>query len=112
MERDVKEVAAAAGGIEDGDGGKLFLELRQPVTACCRASAFDVGRGELALEFAPLPPERLHENRFDEGFDVGFAGIVGAELRALVFVQRALEEGAHDARLDKLPVGFTGGGKL
>src|SRR6266542_2619096 len=112
VERDVQEVAAAASGIEDDDGGEPFLELCQPVAVRRDAFAFDVSRSKLALQLAPLPPERLHENGLDEGFDVGFAGVVSAELGALIFVEGAFEERAHDAGFNELPVGFAGGGEL
>ena len=53
-------------------------------------------------------PQRSHEHGFNERFDVGFAGVVRAKLRAKIAftVESAFKQRAHDARLDKLPVRF------
>ena len=64
------------------------------------------------MELRPLAAERCHEHGFDKRLDVGLARVVRAELGTLGGVERALEERAHDARLDKLPVGLTRIGEL
>ena len=38
LQRDVKEVAAAAGGVQHGDGGKFFQEFRRAVSRCARSA--------------------------------------------------------------------------
>jgi hypothetical protein len=51
-----------------------------------------------------IAPERPHDEKLDERENVLFARVVGADLRALGGVKRALEEGAEDGRLDAAPV--------
>src|ERR1039458_671870 len=50
------------------------------------------------------PASRRHEGRLDDGYDVFAAGVLRAQGGALVGVETAGEERAHDARLDELPV--------
>ena len=71
-------------------------------------SAFDAGGGQFSLDLGPLATEGFHQDRLHQRLDVGFAGVVRAQLRALAFIQRALKKRAHDARLDELPVGLGG----
>ena len=104
LQRDVKKVAAAAGGVEHRHRAKLFLELGQPFALRGVAFAFDAGGGKLALDLRPLLPEGLHQDGFHQCFDVGFAGVMRAQLVPVAFVQSALKQRAHDARLNKLPV--------
>ena len=54
----------------------------------------------------PLPPPRRHEHRFDQRLDVRLARVMSAELRALLRLDRPLEQRSHDARLDELPIGL------
>src|SRR5664280_3341954 len=53
-------------------------------------------RGEDILDeyasLSPLAAQRLHHDRLDEGFAVLAAGVVGADLRALVGVESTLEQ--------------------
>ena len=64
-------------------------------------------RGQFAgacLHLFPTPPQGRHQHRLDDEQDVLLAGIVRAELRALVGVKAALEQRAKDRRLDARPV--------
>src|SRR5205085_8313071 len=114
LERDVKEVAAATGGIENCDGNNFVLKGRELravllVAAVCDRRRFLLRRrlsavidrryrrGEFAFQFAPLAPQRRHQDWLDECHDVLFAGVMRTELRALIGVEPALEEVAHDA---------------
>src|SRR5439155_10241803 len=94
--------------VEHGQRGELVLKRNELVALCGRAFAFDAGAGESAFQFTPLAAKRSHEHRFNERSDVGFAGVVRAELRALLRLNSALKQRAHDARLNELPVGFGG----
>jgi len=85
----------AAGGLLLAAGGGLF------------AGGEEVGHQ--AAGVGPVAAERLHDDRLDEGLDVLAAGVVGAELGALVGVEAALEEGAEDRGVDGAPVEARGG---
>ena len=80
LKRDVKEIAAAARGVENGHGGEFFLERGELVALRGVALAFGIGGGESALDLAPFTAERRHEHGFNERLDVRFAGIVRAKL--------------------------------
>ena len=64
-----------------------------------------------ALSGGPFAAEGSHEDRLDQGDDVLAAGVLRAEGGPLVGVQATGKEGAHDAGLDELPVGFGGFGQ-
>jgi hypothetical protein len=61
--------------------------------------------GRSAPERRPLAAERGHDDRVDHEQDVRLAGVVGADLGALLRVEDALEERAEDARLDACQAG-------
>ena len=66
-------------------------------------------------DLVPSPAERRHHDRLDDAQDVGLAGVVGAELGPAAGIERALEEGAEDGRLDRGPIepgGLGEGGEL
>ena len=67
-----------------------------------------VGGEQRGFERGPFAAERGHEDRLDQGDDVLAAGVLRAQRGPLVGVQAAGEEGAHDARLDELPVRLGG----
>jgi hypothetical protein len=70
----------------------------------------DNGLGLLA-DFGPAAAKRVHENGLDDEADIGFAGVVGAKLRALVGIEAAFEERAEDGGLDAGPVELGGEGE-
>ncbi len=121
LQRDVEEIAGAAGRVQ-------HLDLRQPArnrrtmaSASSRAFALlTVGQllpwrlavlaprcqevlGGL-LDLGPLPPQRPHDDGLHERLDVLTARVMGADLRPLVRVDAALEEGAEDGRVDGAPL--------
>jgi hypothetical protein len=122
-QRDVEEVAAAAGRVEDADGGDSvdhrvdgLLDRGLVLVALLpglRGVALDDELLGLGTAGVPLASERAHQDRLDDGVDVVSAGVVGAELLAqlLVFLQRGLEERACDRRFDSVPLQITGGGE-
>lgn len=63
LERDVKEVAAAAGGIEHGEGGEFVVESGERFALGSGAFASHEGGGEIALELAPLAAQRRPSTR-------------------------------------------------
>jgi hypothetical protein len=111
-EGDVEEISRAAGGVEDDGGGEFFLEGGEAVAVGFGAAAFRERGGERSFQCAPLAAERSHEDGFDEGDDVGFGGVVRAELGTLGGLEGAFEERAHDAGLDTAPIGLGGGREL
>ena len=112
LQRDVKEVAAAAGGVEDDDGASFLRKAAMRARSCGRAfAALEAPASRLGLERGPFAPERGHEDRLDEGDDVFAAGVLRAKGGALAGVQAAREERAHDAGLDELPVRLGGLGE-
>ena len=54
----------------------------------------------------PFAAEGLHQDGFNQRFDVGFAGVVRAKCERWLSVQGAFKQRAHDAGLDELPVRF------
>ncbi len=113
-QRDVEEVAAAAGGVQHVDARQLALEALQQGVQLVLPPGRDAGGGGrvalgdqgvgLRLHLVPSPPEGRHQHRLDDELDVLAAGVVGAELRALGGVEAALEEGAKDGGLDARPI--------
>ena len=107
FEGDVKEVAGAAGGIEDAgftervvegaDGGDGFFGV------ILGFEAFDGGQ-----HVGPVGAEGFDDGGDDEAFDVGAGGVVGAEAAAFGLVEGLFEEGAEDGGIDLAPV--VGGG--
>ena len=103
LERDVEEVAAAAGGVHDhylaqlGEKGFDVGAVRRRTLAPFegRQGGFDRG---------PFAAERGHEHGFNQGDDVGPPGVLRSQRGQLVGVQTTGKEGAHDARLDELPI--------
>ena len=71
--------------------------------ASAASSGAGVGVGGGA-DVGPLGAQRLDDGGQHEALDVGAGRELGAELVALDRVQRALEQGAEDGRLDRLPV--------
>ena len=76
------------------------------------AFAFGVGGGKFAFDFRPFAAKRLHQDGFNQRFDISLAGVMRAKLRALLRFQGAFKQRAHDAGFNKLPVGFARIGKL
>ena len=92
-------------------GGDLFLEGEELRAIGCRSFTAGECFGEVALDLAPFAANRRHQDRFDQGENVFLARVVRADLRALGAFERALEECAHDTRLDELPIRFGRSGE-
>jgi len=93
MVGDDEEVTAAAGGVEEGEGGDFVeegLEL-----------GFG-GNGALKLSL-----ELVEEEGLDDFEDVFFGGVVGTEFAAFGRVHDALEHGAENGGGDEGPVEFA-----
>ena len=95
---DDEEVAAAAGGIEEGEAGQLFVQglkrLRLAATERFRA-------GELRVKV-------VQKERLDELQDVLFGGVVRARGAAFLLVHDGLEERTENGRRDRLPFELAG----
>jgi hypothetical protein len=61
-----------------------------------------------ALHVGPCAAQRLDHGGLHQAVDVGARRVVGAQRVALQRVERALQQGAEDGRLDLGPVGFRG----
>ena len=107
FERDVQEVAAAAGRVEHAQGAQVAVkgaDLGDRVFVF--ALLFEGERGHLNL--APFGAQGLDDGGQHEALDVGARGVVGAELVALARVEGAFEQGAEDGGFDVAPVGAGG----
>ena len=107
FERDVEEIARAAGRVEHAHRAQGVVE------------GVDLGQrgGGLAfvgeeqrggLDVGPAFAQRLDDGGQDEAVDVGARGVVGAEGVALGGVEGAFEQGAEDGGFDLRPVGAGG----
>ena len=64
---------------------------------------------DLRLRRVPFAQERAHDHRLDDQGDFFRVGVMGADLRALVGIEKALEQRAEDRRVDEAPVEAGGG---
>ena len=111
LQRDIKEIPAAARRIKHRDARNFPLKFRKPGFFGRRAFALQNVLCQVAPERRPFAPERSHEHRFNQRFNIRLAGVMRAKLRPLAGVKAALEQVAHDAWLDVLPVCGGGGGQ-
>jgi len=96
---DDEEVAAAAGGVEEAEGGEFFVELGE---------AFLAGGARL-FAFGELGFEVVEEKGVYEFADVFFAGVVGTFCAAFGGFHHALEERTENAGGDARPVETAAG---
>ncbi len=99
FERDVEEIAGAAGGVEDADGAEFVVEGADEVGGVFELAFVGEEQGG-GLDVVPLRAQRLDDGGQDEALDVGARGVVGAELVALERVEGAFQQGAEDGGLD------------
>ena len=92
---DDKEVAAAAGRVEEAELGQLVLKFGEARGAARGAVGFD------ALEFGA---EIVEEKRADEFEDVLLRRVVRANLAAFLGVHDRLKERTEDGGRDGFPV--------
>jgi len=52
----------------------------------------------------PLRPERMQDHRLDDHHDLVRIGVVRADLRALVGIEKALKQGAENGGVNQAPV--------
>jgi hypothetical protein len=107
FQRDVQEVAAAAGRVEYADVAQLMVKAAD-FGACGVDLAFARQRERGRLNIGPLHAQRLDDGGQHEALDIAARRVVGAERVAFVRVERAFEQGAEDGRLDLAPVGARG----
>ena len=118
LQRDIQEVAAAAGRVQHAGGAELVVE----------AVHFGAGFGHLgvvglATEFrrllrqhdggglgvGPVGAQRLHYGGQHQSLHIGARRVVGAQGVALGGVERAFQQGAEDGGFHLAPVGACGG---
>ena len=111
LQRDVEEVAAAAGRVEDADGAQPFEEGAEDalgVLVGWRSSGhLAAGHHEwrdLRLSLGPVPAQWGHQDGLNKPKDRGSVCVVGAELRSLIGIEAALEQSPEDGRLDLAPI--------
>ena len=104
LERDVEEVAGAAGRVEHarpaervveglhggGGGGLVAGRARAPAATACTV--------------APVRPQRLDHRRHDEPLDIGARRVMRAEPPPLGRVERLFQQRAEDRGLDVAPI--------
>ena len=114
VQRQIKEVAGAAGRVEHREAPQTFEEgAQQPLRLGkpARPRRFRLGRaravetgGNLGLRSLPFREPGADDHRLDDAHDLVAVGVVRAELRALVRVEPALEERAQYRGVDLRPV--------
>ena len=120
LEREVEEVARAAGGIEDGEGAQPLQEVMEQALGAVPAASLVGSRGgsptlpgglrivqlraDQVLGGLPFRQPGADDDRLDDEHDLVAVGVVRAQLRALAGVQTALEQRAQDGRVDLRPV--------
>ena len=108
FERDVKEVAGTAGGVEHADLAQAGVEGGDTGCGLVVAAFFLLplsGREGLV----PFRAQRLQHCCHDKAFDIGARGVMGAKASALCRVERLFEQGAEDRGFDLAPIGLGGG---
>ena len=114
VQRQVQEVARAAGGVEHREGAKPGEEPAQPPLRFApeprprrlrpRRPRPLHARRDPRLHRLPFGEQGAHHHRLDEPHDLVPVGVVRAELRTLGRVQAALEQGPQDRGVDLRPV--------
>ncbi len=99
FQRDVEEVAGAAGGVEDADGAQRWWKARTSVGGVLELAFVGEQQGG-GLDVVPVGAQRLDDGGQDQAVDVGARGVVGAEVVAFERVEGAFEQGAEDGGLD------------
>ena len=98
------------GAVECLAGGRISRAwwVVRPLARLTHPACRDNLRPELfvaaALTSAHSRRKRQQDDRLQERFDVGPAGVMGPDLRALGRVERPLEKRAENRRLDARPV--------
>ena len=130
LQREIEEIARAAGRVENAQGAEpvdegvalglglgarrrrsvcraLALAVRPPPPAAASAGAMIASI--LAFAVVPLGAQRAQHDRLDDHHDLFGVGVMGADLRALVGIEKALEQRAENRRVDQAPVEARGG---
>ena len=107
FERDVEEVAGAAGGVEDAGGTQFVVPGADEVGGVLELAFIGEEQGG-GLGVVPVGAQRLDDGGQDEAVDVGARRVVGAEVVAFERVEGAFEQGAEDGGFDFGPVGAAG----
>lgn len=117
LQRDVQKIAAAAGRVEHAGGAQLVVEpahLGPGLFAFgLEGLATQLGglvrqhqRGGLGVQ--PVGAQRLDHGGQHQPFDIGARRVVRAKRVALGRVERALQQGTEDGRLNLAPVAVGG----
>ena len=112
LERQVKEIARAAGRIEHAEGNE---PLDEPVIAGAAllkrlaTCPFALTGGDGRLNGVPFGKQGLSDQRADEFADGTGVSVMGTEGSTGGWVQTALEEGAKNGWVDGPPVAVAGG---
>ena len=111
LQRDIQEIARAAGGVEHFDSAEFVVESagngegRLVVAGAQRI--FDFGLGAF-----PIGAEGLDDSGDHKALDIGAGRIMGAELGALARIERAFKQGAENGGFDIAPILFGGNQQL
>jgi hypothetical protein len=107
FERDVEEVAGAAGGVEDAGGAQFVVPGADEVGGILELAFVGEEQGG-GLGVVPISAQGLDDGGQDEAVDVGARGVVGTEVVAFERVEGTFEQGAEDGGFDFGPVGAAG----
>jgi len=93
LQSHVQEVARTAGRVEHPQMGQVLEEGPHLLGGDLPGLAPAGGqvRFEVLPQLGPLPPQRLHDHRLHQGFDVLPAGVVGAKLGSGRRIEAPLE---------------------
>jgi len=97
-----KEVAAAAGGVEEAQAAEFLLEGEKAIGA---------SGGTVGENFCKLGMEFVEKKRVEEFHDVALRSVMGADLTAGFVVEDALEEGAENGGGNTSPLEVSAGNK-
>ena len=103
FQRDVKEVAGAAGRVEHAHFAQLVVEDVHFFSGVVEL-AFRRQQQRGGLGVFPVFAQRFYDRRQHEAFDIRARGVVGTEPVALRRIKRAFQQGAENRRLDFLPI--------
>ncbi len=129
LKGEIEEIARAAGGVENTNraepvdesvalgfrlgarGVEALAEIALGIPAA-PAGGFEHGRHDRLdprLRRLPFGAERAQHDWLYDHLDLVWIGVVRADLRPLVGVEKTLEQGAEDRRIDQAPVEPGGG---
>ena len=108
---DIEEIARAAGRVQNADLAQCLVEAPGGAAGLLALALGDEGLA-FHLHIAPVLAQGFDNGGCDQAFHIGARRIMGAQLVALLLVQRLFQQRAENRRLDIAPVAPGGNGQL